>query len=228
MAIEEFRIEVELAYISDMPGDVAVNTFHALIDTAADPADMQAGLDEFVNMYTGATTGPNGYTWGNILSPVIHRSGDKSSIKLYRLADTPPRVPVTSGTFDPDVNSNSTPLPLEVAIAISYGIDPQSGWDPRSLRGRIYLGPLNVDAQAIITTSVIGVNNELMSDLAWLTQALESNVRTASSGAVRWCLYSRRQSAMRPITHGFVDNEFDTQRRRGVDATARETWVALP
>jgi hypothetical protein len=43
-----------------------------------------------------------------------------------------------------------------------------------------------------------------------------------------WAVYSRVGLAMSVINHGYVDNEWDTQRRRGLDATSRELWAVTP
>lgn len=54
----------------------------------------------------------------------------------------------------------------------------------------------------------------------------------ASSGAWTWCIYSPTTetqtaslaSSFIPIVGGWVDNAWDTQRRRGLEPTTRTTW----
>lgn len=59
-----------------------------------------------------------------------------------------------------------------------------------------------------------------------LVAATERLVTTVGDVATSTFLgvYSRVDGLIRPITSGWVDNEFDTQRRRQRDATARTEW----
>jgi hypothetical protein len=39
-----------------------------------------------------------------------------------------------------------------------------------------------------------------------------------------WSVWSRKNANTKLVTGGFVDNAFDTQRRRGEKASGRQTW----
>jgi hypothetical protein len=47
-----------------------------------------------------------------------------------------------------------------------------------------------------------------------------------TSEDVTWMQVSTTFGIANPVTGGFVDNSFDTQRRRGSAPTARDTWGA--
>jgi len=59
--------------------------------------------------------------------------------------------------------------------------------------------------------------------LAGVTERL---VTDAAAGDIAMSVWSRAAHATFPIVRGHVDNAFDVQRRRGVDASQREVWPA--
>jgi hypothetical protein len=107
-------------------------------------------------------------------------------------------------------------LPNEVCITVSY-------FAQRSLprqRGRIYVGPLNGSAMED-TGGDARVTPQCRSDLAAAFKRLG-----AFEDALAWAVFSRKDNEARgPIGGGWVDNAFDTQRRRGRDASVRTSWV---
>lgn len=97
--------------------------------------------------------------------------------------------------------------PREVACALSYRAGPST---PRS-RGRIFLGPIaGIRTQApYIDLAVGNAANALGLALA--------NIVTLGA---QWSLYSRTVQGFAAITNWTVDNAWDTQRSRGLPATA--------
>lgn len=132
-------------------------------------------------------------------------------VRYYLMSDPEPRVPETR-TFTWTLQGTPVSLPAEVACVMSIHGDPPV--TPRR-RGRLYLGPLNVSAQIDGTTLLP----------ARVSDTFATNVATAADGvltaAVGWSIWSPTSSLMVAVTAGFVDNAWDTQRRRGVDATSR-------
>jgi hypothetical protein len=53
---------------------------------------------------------------------------------------------------------------------------------------------------------------------------LASNLLAASNPATL-AVWSPSNGDAVPVTDGWVDNAWDTQRRRGIDRTARSTWT---
>lgn len=84
-------------------------------------------------------------------------------------------------------------------------------------RGRIYIGPLKT------TTSTNGrPNSTAITTLATASSALGIDLNAVAD--TTWCVWSPTSGTAVPITDGWVDNAFDTQRRRGWDPTSRTTY----
>jgi hypothetical protein len=63
---------------------------------------------------------------------------------------------------------------------------------------------------------------EILAGLA--AAGLQLKTDHGTGGNMRWAVWSRVNHAMYEVTGGFIDNEFDTQRRRGEVSTARSTF----
>lgn len=97
--------------------------------------------------------------------------------------------------------------PREVAVALSYRAGPST---PRS-RGRIFLGPVSVDQfNGPYIPQVLGQG----------ALALGGRLQAILTLGAQWSLYSRTVQAFAAITNVRVDNAWDTQRSRGLPATA--------
>jgi hypothetical protein len=121
-------------------------------------------------------------------------------------------------------------LPREVALCGSFhgdlsGVAEEGAGDTRPRarrRGRIYVGPLNVAA----TDSTNGSANGGALPSGFFIGRLAAAFAEFTAAAIedeggRWVVASRADNAVYPVTAGWVDNEFDTQRRRGLDPSAR-------
>jgi hypothetical protein len=99
--------------------------------------------------------------------------------------------------------------PAEVALCLSFKAAPGSTSSPRTSRGRVYLGPF--------TTEALGstLNSEVRPSVALQNAIADAGLRLASSSAHKWAVRSRVAGVLSEITEMWVDNAFDTQRRRG-------------
>jgi hypothetical protein len=215
-----FITTVTFEHISGLPEDRIVNTFAWVAsDLAALQLDTVAGIPNFYNV-AHAPAADKLASW---MSPLIDHGGNRVTIKYYdvttHLDGSAHGSPVDIDTFTLSAPLAADPLPEEVAAVISFhgnltDIPEESGSTRPAARhrGRVYIGPLNVQ----------GVNNV---DASMSTPMMNSMV-----GAGRFLLglagghfsvWSRANAAMYTATGGFVDNAFDTQRRRGHDATSR-------
>jgi hypothetical protein len=116
-------------------------------------------------------------------------------------------------------------MPLEVSACLSYHGSAE-GVPAARQRGRVYIGPL----QTQVLTVSSGVPEpimlgELIDTLVTKGQNLAGNGALADDGW-HWAVYSRVNELAYNITGGWVDNEFDTQRRRQADPTQRVLWTA--
>lgn len=158
----------------------------------------------------------------------IREDIDRADYRIYDLGDSEPREP----TLVPAVAQPSglgTPYPFEVATCLSF----YGGRNLPRRRGRVYLGPLT---EACAGTK--GTNFEPGPSLAFRTaildgaEAMAAAVRSAGGdGAASWCVYSPTADAEgadvlhHSVSDAWVDDAFDTQRRRGDAPTARTTRV---
>ena len=137
-------------------------------------------------------------------------------IEFYKLSDPKPRVPVYVHNWNFTGATHSGSMPQEVAMVLSFQADKVSGLPQARRRGRVYFGPLGGAAEAsgrpgtTLLSAVVAFGAALLS---------ESNLADWT-----WVVYSTVNNGGAPVTNGWVDNSFDTQRRRGLEWTARTTF----
>lgn len=137
------------------------------------------------------------------IATLINGAYQNMIIKAYDPGPGPPLI----------TKSYATPFsgpqgPTEVALCLSYSADDGVAGTPRR-RGRIYV-PLNGTLSRPSTA--------LVNSLLTFGEALAA---VGLAGNTTWFLRSVRDNAFRKIESISVDNEWDTQRRRGMRATAR-------
>jgi hypothetical protein len=123
-------------------------------------------------------------------------------------------------------------LPNEVALCLSYQAVAISGESQARRRGRIFFGPLCNTANTLSATGECRPSAALVTALCGAATLLATPAATAAGDLVHWAVYSPTtdltetiDDAFQDVDNGWVDNSFDTQRRRGRDATARTTWT---
>lgn len=121
----------------------------------------------------------------------------------------------------------NAPLPSEVACCLSIhgslaGLVERAGTTRPAARhrGRLYLGPWDSNWCSQDATTF----RPSASTLANVINGAATTLMGATD--VTWSVWSRTNKAFYPVSGGFVDNEWDTQRRRGTQATARVTFGA--
>ena len=87
------------------------------------------------------------------------------------------------------------------------------------LRGRVYLGHL---ASSVATEDA---NNQVLVAQAKVA-VVTGHMFTLQNNVAGLAVWSRANKNVVRVTGGFVDNAFDTQRRRGVKATSRNIYPA--
>jgi hypothetical protein len=212
------RVDVVLPYITNLPRDVALNTLWWEVADDATPTDIEDAANATIALYNTAPTGaPNPIS--NWLSTMITRDSNGCRLELYNQSDSVPRSPIVI-PFTLGAGDNTNTLPLEVAVCGSFAADPESGVAQGRLRGRNFYGPL--------TSNAITFHAELpptvTADLALAITKAQLEYRNTLPTAVSWVVWSRTANLAHTVTHGWCDNEFDTQRRRQVAATTRHVW----
>lgn len=197
--------------LSGMSEDVYVNNFTFLADdnkvTAAD--DIAGALQDFYE-----TPGP-AYPVGAYFHPCV---SNDATIKVYKLTDPKPREPLVRGYTSTATRSNGQGIPEEAAITLSF-----SAAAPHTARrrGRVYLGPLNVGV----------VEEDAVSHASYVRAATRADiaaaaVRLANKPDAGWLIHSLMAGGtFAAVETGWIDDAFDTQRRRGQDARSRFTWA---
>lgn len=139
-------------------------------------------------------------------------------IRCYDLGQEVPREPrIFEYTFAS--GSGGSQLPREVAVCLSFF----AGRNLPRRRGRVFIGPLTSTA---VTESAAGpvVKSDFRQVLSAAAQrlALEEGI----NDEMDWAVLSQRDGEIRPVTAGWVDDAFDTVRKRGSAALSRTTWPA--
>lgn len=150
--------------------------------------------------------------WSNVIAQNGH------NVKLSLLPGFPPNYPYFEGTFNLAAAPSGSPLPSEVAVCLSFQGARSAGLPQARRRGRLYLGPWGTSAN---TTG--RPTGSLMSSIGVAAATLKSTAASiAASGG--WAVWSPTDSAAVLVDDGWIDNAFDTQRRRGLIYTARTTF----
>jgi hypothetical protein len=130
-------------------------------------------------------------------------------VKLYDMADALPRPIKATAPWTGYTNAALAGLPREVALCLSYFSERNL---PR-FRGRLYIGPWNS-----------GTERPDAGQISVLT-ALAGRLQTIGGVDTDWGLWSTTRNDFSKITAGWVDNEWDTTRSRGLRAVTRTTYV---
>jgi hypothetical protein len=206
------RVIASLPYWTDIPEDVCTNTFY-FGSVAVPDATAMAGLANRLDAFYNAVD--------QYMSPVIKTTG--GTYRFYNMADPEPRTPMLTLNVAALALGTAT-LPEEVSICLSYYAAPASGQPANRRRGRIFIGPL---AQVAMLT---GGTTSFSQPAAAARTAIAgaAAVLADQSEPYQWCVYSVTDQQERQIVGGWVDNSFDTQRRRGRRPTSRNTWLGQP
>lgn len=197
--------QATIATTDNVAANYATNTWSVGALTDADLASWHANLSDF---YQGI----------DVYFSSLVRSVGGLELTTYNRANPKPRVPIVTNlyTLSP---GGTAPLPTEVSLCLSFQAAKASGLAQARRRGRVYL-PFMDEAQnhtdgRPLTAMVSGIATQAAALLA----ASDANVNWG------WEVWSTVNSAPATITDGWVDNEWDVQRRRGRVATARTTFT---
>lgn len=212
------RVQARVTFqsTSNIPADNVSNSFCFYNSTSIDKddnADLDNVLDLVEDFYTVVGAG-GGEALGRFINNTIKR---QAVIKLYDFADAHPRPPIAERLFTlPNVISTNN-LPAEVALVGSFQADQVAGQPQRRRRGRIYLGPLCVSS-ANNTNPPASMINALAARL--------DELRLAANASILWDwhVYSPTNANSVKVDNGWVDNTWDTQRRRGPKSTSRTVF----
>lgn len=213
--------QVTLPYVTGLPGDVSVNTFWTTGGTNPE-AQAATAAAAIVNFYVAPQS--NDESVSEFLSAYLDRGDNLCSVRSYDMTDPEPRSPRHELSFTLNTATNTASLPFEVALCLTFQGEPVSGINQQRRRGRIYLGPLWDGASSAEANSPPAPTAVFMTTVALAAEQLSAAL---SDPAAQWVVHSRTSSNNAPVIGGWIDNEFDTQRRRQVRATSRTVWSAV-
>lgn len=229
-----------LVHTSGLPEDTFQNVIHCDV-AGSDPAgqdiiDAMGAFRDFYITNPGAQTVP----LSAVISDAVSRVASACSIAAYFTNDysgvSPFGSPIGNLAFTMPAPNASTQLPEEVAIVISVNGDlddvPVTATNPdpppavirpqARRRGRLYLGPLTQTAGTEVDTSY-RPNATLRSDAGLAIATMYNAIVTLTPYVLG--VWSKADEVVHPIVAGYVDDAWDTQRRRGLAATLRTTFT---
>lgn len=188
------------------PADVVVNTW-GFITTPTDAgtwSEIKAMLKAFYDAW--ATNRSSLYVWEN------------TRIKSYDMGEAKPRVPTHDELLGLSSSAGTTSLPQEVSLCLSFQATKGSGLNQRRRRGRVYLGPFVTNANQGTTGRP---DSTFLTSINTAAQTL-LNTSNTSSG-VAWVVISEATGTAigNGVDNGWVDNAWDSQRRRGNEPSSR-------
>lgn len=214
---------------SGLPEDEVVNTFNFTVPGPVTDFDMPA-IEDAVMAFYNDVHAPAVQSLGRQLGPQISRT-TKPIFRHYDvgavLAGGPMGSPIRMADAPRFIEASapSNGCPGEVAVALSYAADFDAdvefgagGSRPRSRdRGRIFIGPLYTAVLQDNGNGRVSVNS------ATMTAILQAGDYLRGHPTVNWAVWSRAAAAMKTVSKVWVDDAFDTQRRRGQKAVIRQT-----
>lgn len=205
-------VQVVWDHSSALPRDALVNTLCFDVHNAGSSSSWKPLLSSVVGNGIGAAAGSN----GGLLGHMAECLAGTYTVKVYDLGQSEPRDAFEE-QFPFTVNASTVPLPNEVALCLSFKTS-QGNVSP-SNRGRIYFGPLNGSSCVAEDAHHNAIpSTGLQSALLNLGTRLYDG---AIGNDMEWAVYSRKNNSLGLIQNCWVDNAFDTQRRRGNDPTGR-------
>jgi len=205
------RLQVIIPAVSGLSEDAATNVWYAETPGTPNPTaagDFAAGV---VQVYKDIAIN---------LSPLM--SWSLMNFKAYDMAAPEPRVPIHAASMLFSGTVGVAALPTECACVLSFQGAPSSGVSQRRRRGRIYFGPL-----AVQSLNEPDGRLEVLLHQGLRTSANNLMVAGNAAASWTWCVCSQvtGTAVSTPVHNGWVDNAYDTQRRRGVKATTRSTFT---
>ena len=199
-----FRCQFTAPMVSGIPADVSTNTWHF---NGADYTAVTPGITLALSFYSSIVS-----LYPATVAQNVWR------LKVYNLDDPTPRAPIVDTTFNLTTAPTGDPLPHECAMVLSWQAARQSGQSQASRRNRIYIGPLD--------KTLVGTNGLFTTTATDTLRDAAQVILTASDAAAGWSwVVNSSNGGPFEIDNGWVDNAVDTQRRRGVKATLRDTFT---
>jgi len=151
------------------------------------------------------------------MSSVVTQNGHE--VKLSALPGSPPNYPYFEGTFNLASAWSGSPMPSEVALALSFQGARAAGAPQARRRGRVYIGPFGSNANTSGRPAAA-----VLTFMGTAAATLNATAASISSGG-GWGVWSVADQHLVLVDNGWIDNSWDTQRRRGLVYTSRTLFT---
>lgn len=200
-----YSTQVTIPTVDNDVANYATNSFHFEADDLTALALCHTALTSFYN------------TWQPRMSNLVRQNA--WTTKSYLDTDPMPRAPVLETTFNLTSAPAGVGLPPEVALCVSFQGSRLSGTPQARRRGRVYL--------PFLGSSTLGTDGRPAALTVTSAVSCGQGLLTASDAAATWTwvTFSTVAPGYAVVLDGWVDNEFDTQRRRGRRYTSRSLFT---
>lgn len=130
------------------------------------------------------------------------------TVKAYDAESAPPNVPVAEAVVNQGA-APATTVPRELAVCLSF----YAGLNRARRRGRLYI-PAAIASIGVSSARVASSGRDKVAALVPIFAGL-------GGLDVDWVVWSRVEQTARTVTNWWVDDAWDIQRSRGLQATAR-------
>lgn len=210
------RVQTTIHTVTNIAADFAVNRLHFQTDGTPPTSGQLDEIEDRVWDFYDSTLS-TGRRLGAAFSSIVAQNGHE--IEMYNMADPEPRVPIRSVVKNLSVSPTTVGYPAEVALVLSFQAIRISGTNQARRRNRIYF--------PFVNTSYGGNSgNQVRPSANFITDlvAAGDEVLARNTNGVVWVIRSETTGVTAPVDDGWVDNAFDSQRRRGPDSTSRTTF----
>lgn len=230
------QVSAVFPYRSGLAEDVSINVWHfRTVDPEPTEAEITTAATSLIDFYyeppSDASTTD---TIAQAMAPWINFSFSNCYLRIVGVDQVTGAelgaaiITNYDGPSQPDPSDSN--LPLEVAICCSFKGYYSEGpvLERARRRGRVYIGPLNDTVlQGNGTAAPPRPSVDFVNLLTAKMQDLRENAQTGAGtggASAPWVIWSRAGGAIHNVVGGWVDNAWDTQRRRGNETTTRTQW----
>lgn len=218
------KMQQQYPTLTGLAKDVQTNTLHfrsANPDIGAVTAEIWTHWENFLTNIDGLMdNGIFATTW---------------PCDFYDMEDPEPRIPVLEEVFTATLDAVNQSLPLECTMVVSYAAAPESGAIAARRRGRIFL-PTFVDPSTNSASGQVSWDNTTINAVGGAFQAFVDNVAAEATpillsvfSPTNYALTSSYDLSTIKVESLWVDNEPDTQRRRGEGAGVKTNFpIVIP
>jgi hypothetical protein len=196
---------------SGLVEDRYINTWHFSGPTTGVGS---AQFDNIRDMLKDFYTKKNG-VWSELCKKLSLGIQTFADVVIYDLGQPKPRVPLYSGRYSGFQTGQSIAMPHEVALCFSFEAARVSGAVQSRRRNRVYIGPFNYDVADNAGRPTLELQTMIYDSGMALKAAADASLDW------EWSVWSPTNEEDYEVSHIWVDNAFDTQRRRGLAPTTR-------